>query len=206
MLVTGTDSAVLSGQKAQLLASKRESSIHDRTIYTRLPDSIEVYVVNRSRLNTVSGKPSPPPAGAGVGKLRGKMAQGRRCLDDRGRNLPHAGLISFISNLQLESAVFGRQGPEVPIAGWDRTSAGTERRLVAPVWAVDLNPPQEPTLAALRSAVETGRFIHTTSDAALWVDGAPTACRILTGKLPSSQNLDVMVGLIHRLRAARRAA
>ena len=42
VLVTGTDSAVLSGRKEQLLAWKREFSIRDRTIYTRLPESIEV--------------------------------------------------------------------------------------------------------------------------------------------------------------------
>ena len=34
VLVTGTDSAVLSGRKAQLLAWKREFSSQDRTIYT----------------------------------------------------------------------------------------------------------------------------------------------------------------------------
>lgn len=42
VLVTGTDSAVLSGRKAQLLAWKREFAASDRTIYRRLPDSIEV--------------------------------------------------------------------------------------------------------------------------------------------------------------------
>lgn len=45
VLVTGTDSAVLSGRKAQLLAWKREFAAKDRTIYTRLPDSIEVSAV-----------------------------------------------------------------------------------------------------------------------------------------------------------------
>ena len=63
VLVTGTDSAVLSGRKAQLLAWKREFSIQDRTIYTRLPDSIEVSVVEPVALEhgkwqaiTTSGK------------------------------------------------------------------------------------------------------------------------------------------------------
>lgn len=42
MLITGTDSAVLSGRKAQLLAWKREFAAQDRTIYTRLPGSIEI--------------------------------------------------------------------------------------------------------------------------------------------------------------------
>jgi len=40
ILITGTDSAVLSGRKAQLQAWKREFAATDRTIYTRTPDSI----------------------------------------------------------------------------------------------------------------------------------------------------------------------
>lgn len=40
VLVTGTDSAVLAGRKAQLLAWKREFAAPERTIYTRTPDSI----------------------------------------------------------------------------------------------------------------------------------------------------------------------
>jgi hypothetical protein len=40
ILVTGTDSAVLSGRKAQLLAWKREFAASERTIYTRTPDTI----------------------------------------------------------------------------------------------------------------------------------------------------------------------
>ncbi|HEX7852705.1 MAG TPA: nuclear transport factor 2 family protein [Sphingobium sp.] len=40
ILVTGTDSAVLSGRKAQLLAWKREFSASERMVYTRTPDSI----------------------------------------------------------------------------------------------------------------------------------------------------------------------
>ena len=42
VLVAGTDSAVLSGRKAQLLAWKREFAAPDRTIYTRLPRTVEV--------------------------------------------------------------------------------------------------------------------------------------------------------------------
>jgi ketosteroid isomerase-like protein len=42
VLVTGTDSAVLSGRKAQLLAWKREFAAPARTIYTRTPDTIVV--------------------------------------------------------------------------------------------------------------------------------------------------------------------
>jgi ketosteroid isomerase-like protein len=45
VLVAGTDSALLSGRKAQLLAWKREFASADRTIYTRLPDRIELSVV-----------------------------------------------------------------------------------------------------------------------------------------------------------------
>jgi ketosteroid isomerase-like protein len=40
VLVTGTDSAILSGRKAQLMAWKREFSAKDRTIYIRTPDTI----------------------------------------------------------------------------------------------------------------------------------------------------------------------
>lgn len=42
ILIAGTDSAVLAGRRAQLQAWKREFAAADRTIYTRLPDSIEV--------------------------------------------------------------------------------------------------------------------------------------------------------------------
>lgn len=42
VLVAGTDSAVISGRKAQLLAWKREFAAADRTVYTRLPETIEV--------------------------------------------------------------------------------------------------------------------------------------------------------------------
>lgn len=42
VLVAGTDSALLSGRKAQLLAWKREFAAADRTVYTRIPDRIEV--------------------------------------------------------------------------------------------------------------------------------------------------------------------
>ena len=45
VLVAGTDSALLSGRKAQLLTWKREFASADRTIYTRLPDEIELSAV-----------------------------------------------------------------------------------------------------------------------------------------------------------------
>lgn len=40
VLVAGTDSAVIAGRKAQLLAWKREFAAPVRTVYTRTPDSI----------------------------------------------------------------------------------------------------------------------------------------------------------------------
>ncbi|WP_206020231.1 nuclear transport factor 2 family protein [Rhodovarius crocodyli] len=40
ILVTGTDSGVLSGRKAQLAAWKREFAASPRTIYTRTPQTI----------------------------------------------------------------------------------------------------------------------------------------------------------------------
>ncbi|MCH7627303.1 MAG: nuclear transport factor 2 family protein [Proteobacteria bacterium] len=40
ILVTGSDSAVIAGRKAQLAAWKREFSARPRTIYTRTPGSV----------------------------------------------------------------------------------------------------------------------------------------------------------------------
>ena len=45
VLVAGTDSAILSGRKAQLLTWKREFASADRTIYTRLPERIEISTI-----------------------------------------------------------------------------------------------------------------------------------------------------------------
>ena len=42
VLVTGTDSTVISGRKAQLLAWKREFAAPGRTIYIPTPDTITV--------------------------------------------------------------------------------------------------------------------------------------------------------------------
>lgn len=42
VLVAGTDSALLSGRKAQLLAWKREFAAADRTVYRRIPERIEL--------------------------------------------------------------------------------------------------------------------------------------------------------------------
>lgn len=41
VMVTGTDSAVIAGRRAQLMAWKREFSSADGTIYSRLPETIE---------------------------------------------------------------------------------------------------------------------------------------------------------------------
>ena len=45
VLVAGTDSALLSGRKAQLLTWKGEFASADRTIYTRLPERIEISTI-----------------------------------------------------------------------------------------------------------------------------------------------------------------
>ncbi|MCC2602509.1 nuclear transport factor 2 family protein [Sphingopyxis yananensis] len=42
LMVTGTDSGVIAGRKAQLLAWKREFAAQDRCIYTRTPDHVLV--------------------------------------------------------------------------------------------------------------------------------------------------------------------
>ena len=42
VLVAGTDSAVISGRKAQLQAWKREFGAADRTVYRRVPDRVEI--------------------------------------------------------------------------------------------------------------------------------------------------------------------
>jgi hypothetical protein len=42
VMVTGTDSAVIAGRKAQLLAWKREFAAKERMIYTRTPQTVSV--------------------------------------------------------------------------------------------------------------------------------------------------------------------
>jgi hypothetical protein len=42
ILVAGTDSAIISGRKAQLMAWKREFAGPARTIYTRTPETIQI--------------------------------------------------------------------------------------------------------------------------------------------------------------------
>jgi ketosteroid isomerase-like protein len=45
VLVTGSDSAILSGRKAQMLAWKREFAAAIRTVYVRVPDRIEASTI-----------------------------------------------------------------------------------------------------------------------------------------------------------------
>lgn len=42
VMITGTDSAILSGRKAQLMAWKREFAAKDPTVYVRTPERIEL--------------------------------------------------------------------------------------------------------------------------------------------------------------------
>ncbi len=50
LLVTGTDSAVLSGRKAQLLAWKREFAEADPTVYIRTPEKVIASLVEPSAM------------------------------------------------------------------------------------------------------------------------------------------------------------
>ena len=76
ILITGTDSAVISGRKAQVLVWKREFSAAPRTVYTRTPDlitpsGVEPVAMEHGHWLGVSG--SEPTTG--IGHLRGKMAR-----------------------------------------------------------------------------------------------------------------------------------
>lgn len=42
VLVTGTDSAIITGRKAQLIAWKREFAARERAIYTRAPEMVTI--------------------------------------------------------------------------------------------------------------------------------------------------------------------
>lgn len=75
VLVAGTDSAVISGRKPQLLAWKREFAAPDRTIYTRLPDRIEASAVapiafEHGRWQDISLSGSPLASGSYTAKWR----------------------------------------------------------------------------------------------------------------------------------------
>jgi ketosteroid isomerase-like protein len=75
VLVAGTDSAVLSGRKAQLLAWKREFAAADRTIYARLPDRIELsgvgpIALEHGKWKAVTASGEEQSAGTYVAKWR----------------------------------------------------------------------------------------------------------------------------------------
>ncbi|SNS78118.1 protein of unknown function [Sphingomonas laterariae] len=65
-LVTGTDSAVISGRKAQLIAWKREFAASDRTVYSRTPDTIRVSEVEPIALEQGRWQGVPAHGGAPV--------------------------------------------------------------------------------------------------------------------------------------------
>ena len=52
VLVTGSDSAIIAGRKAQLAAWKREFSLRDRTIYTRTPETVAASSVEPVAMET----------------------------------------------------------------------------------------------------------------------------------------------------------
>lgn len=76
ILVTGTDSAIISGRKAQILAWKREFATSTRTVYTRTPDNILVSPVEPIALEhghwhgIVAGTGEPVASGTYTAKWR----------------------------------------------------------------------------------------------------------------------------------------
>lgn len=75
VLVTGTDSAIIVGRKAQLLAWKREFAAVDRTVYTRLPERVELSPVaplamEHGRWDGVSLSGAPLASGSYAAKWR----------------------------------------------------------------------------------------------------------------------------------------
>jgi len=66
VLVTGTDSAVLAGRKAQLLAWKREFAAPSRIVYTRTPDTITVSPVEPIAFEHGRWQGVPASGGAAV--------------------------------------------------------------------------------------------------------------------------------------------
>ena len=76
VMVTGTDSAVISGRKAQLLAWKREFSAKPRMVYTRTTDvitasSVEPIAMEHGHWQGVSeGQGSPAASGTYAAKWR----------------------------------------------------------------------------------------------------------------------------------------
>ena len=76
VLVTGTDSAVITGRKAQLIAWKRAFAAPARTIYTRTPETILLSPVEPIALEygqwqgTAAGSSEPLTSGAYTAKWR----------------------------------------------------------------------------------------------------------------------------------------
>ncbi|EPR17505.1 hypothetical protein M527_16320 [Sphingobium indicum IP26] len=76
VLVTGSDSAVISGRKAQLQAWKREFAAARRTVYTRTPEnivasSVEPIAMEHGRWQGVTaGSDYPPASGSYSAKWR----------------------------------------------------------------------------------------------------------------------------------------
>lgn len=52
ILVTGTDSAVIAGRKAQLAAWKREFAARPRTVYVRTPETVTMSTVETIAMET----------------------------------------------------------------------------------------------------------------------------------------------------------
>lgn len=75
ILVAGTDSTIISGRKAQLAAWKREFAAIDRTIYTRItetiePSSIEPIALEHGRWEGVGPTGAPTASGSYAAKWR----------------------------------------------------------------------------------------------------------------------------------------
>lgn len=76
VMVTGTDSAVISGRKAQLLAWKREFSAKQRMVYTRTTDvitasAVEPIAMEHGQWQGVSeGQSAPAASGTYAAKWR----------------------------------------------------------------------------------------------------------------------------------------
>ncbi|MFA7585302.1 MAG: nuclear transport factor 2 family protein [Novosphingobium sp.] len=75
VLVTGTDSAVITGRKAQLAAWRREFAAADATVYSRLPTVIEAspiepIALEHGKWTGVSKSGRPVASGTYVAKWR----------------------------------------------------------------------------------------------------------------------------------------
>lgn len=76
MMITGTDSAVIAGRKAQMLAWKREFSATPRTIYSRATEAVTTSAVEPIAMEhghwhgIVQGQPAPIASGTYAAKWR----------------------------------------------------------------------------------------------------------------------------------------